>query len=228
MRYFGDSAAALLAAVAAAFLLCNLATGALVQPHDALLTISTRTLIWILAAGAFALAMVCIFAGNSRFKLALVLWFSLNLVVYELGLYWTEAHGAIGYLGGLAGTFGLSASAADGILRAVFLYLLTGSATLLVWSWVQKPVKTAMIAPQEPERLKMTCVLCKGHVEFSVLNLGHKIPCPHCRRTITLMRQLEIKTSCAACNGRIEFPIDALGQTIPCPHCATPITLQRP
>lgn len=233
-RSFIDFAAALLTAMAVAFILSNLSNGTLVQPHDPVFMISMRTLFWILGAGALGVALTCIFAKNSRLKLALVLWFALNLVVYEFGLYSTGAHGARGYLGALSDTFGLSTGTADTVLKALFLYLLTGSFALLVWSWRQKPVKNEKVLPKniasadESDLLKMTCVLCHGHIQFSAKNLDQKIPCPHCRGTITLKRQANIKTSCVACGGHIEFPIDTLGQTIACPHCATSITLQRP
>jgi hypothetical protein len=233
-RCFIDIAAALLTAMAVALILSNLASGTLMQPHDPILMISMRTFFWILGAGALGVALTCIFAENSRLKLALVLWFALNLVVYEFGFYWSGAHGARGYLGTLADTFGLSTGMADTILKVLFLYLLTGSFALLVWSWRQKPVTSERTLPKniasadESELLKMTCVLCHGHIQFSAKNLDQKIPCPHCRETITLKRQANIKTSCVACDGHIEFPIDALGQTIACPHCKTSITLQRP
>jgi hypothetical protein len=51
----------------------------------------------------------------------------------------------------------------------------------------ESPVRTAGKAPGN---LKMSCVLCGGHVEFPVHALGQKISCPHCTKTITLLKQI--------------------------------------
>jgi hypothetical protein len=219
-RCFIDFAAALLTAMAVAFILSNLASGTLVQPHDPVFMISMRTLFWILGALGLAVAAVCIFAGNPRLKLALVLWFALNLVVYERGLQSSGTHGARGYLGTLAATFSLSTSTADMVLKALFLYLLIGSSALLVW--------LMFTVKMEKTFLKTTCAHCGGHIAFSARNLGQKIPCPHCQATITLRKPDLLKMSCYFCQEHIEFPTHAIGEKIPCPHCKMDITLKEP
>jgi len=43
-------------------------------------------------------------------------------------------------------------------------------------------------ARQPGDNLKMNCVLCGGHIEFPTHAVGQKIECPHCAKTITLLR----------------------------------------
>jgi DNA-directed RNA polymerase subunit RPC12/RpoP len=38
--------------------------------------------------------------------------------------------------------------------------------------------------------LKMNCVLCGGHVEFPANAIGQTIACPHCAKTITLLKSV--------------------------------------
>jgi DNA-directed RNA polymerase subunit RPC12/RpoP len=218
-RCFIDSAAALLSAVTIALLLCNLANGTLVQPRDPLLMISMRTSFWILGAGGLAVTLICIVARQARLKLALVLWFALNLAVYRLGLQSVGVRGARGYLGALADTFDFSTGAADTILKTIFLYLFVGSAVLLAWSLLDKPDEVP---------LKTICTNCGGHIAFSARNLDQQIPCPHCQATITLRKPDLLKMSCFFCKEHIEFPAHAVGQKISCPHCKMEITLKEP
>jgi hypothetical protein len=218
-RGFTDSAAALLAALAAMLWMANLASGGLVPPHEPVLLISMRTFFWTLGVMALAVALACIIASNHRLKLALIFWLALNLVVYETGLLSTGAHGAVGYLGALADAFGLSTRMVETFLKALFLYLLTGSAALLVWSWLQKPAI---------EAYKTACPHCGGHIAFSAGNLGRQIACPHCQKPTTLRKPDLLKMSCFFCKEHIEFPPHALGEKIPCPHCKMDITLKEP
>jgi len=240
IRVFTGSTVALLAALAAAVFLCNWASETLIQPHDPVLLISTRILFWILGAVGSVLALICIFAKNPQLKLILILWFALNLIIYGIGLSWVGAHGAYGYLGGLADTFGLSTSTAETILKALFVYLLVGSSALLAWSWLQKP-----IVKTEAAFIKTNCIQCGGQIAFSPQNLGQKMSCPQCQSLITLGspqpvaskpvaigRSHEVlvrtlKISCTSCGGHIEFPTNFFGERIPCPHCQATITLQK-
>jgi len=163
--------------------------------------------------------LACIFMRQSRLKLAIVLWFATYLIIYWLGLQWQGIHNTCGYTGTLAQTFNLSNGVANSLLNFLFLYLFIVSATLLIWDFLAKP---------EEVPFKATCAHCGRHIAFSPQNLGRRIPCPHCRETITLQVQGNLKMSCVLCGGHIEFPVYALGEKIPCPHCAKSITLLSP
>lgn len=177
--YFTNSVAALLAAFTTALFLCNFAGAKLVQPHDPLFAIPMDTFFWILGLVAMAVMLACIFMRQSQFKLAIVLWFAANLNIYRLGLQWQGVHNMRGYIATLAHVFNLSKGVANSLLNFLFLYLFIGSAALLIWSFLARP---------EEVPFKTACSHCGGHIEFPVHALGQKISCPHCARTITLLK----------------------------------------
>ena len=74
----------------------------------------------------------------------------------------------------------------------------------------------------------MTCPGCGIHIRFALQNLGQRIPCPHCRKMITLREPDLLKMVCLYCKQHVEFPPHAIGQRIPCPHCKKEITLKEP
>ncbi len=219
---FTNSAAVLLAGVAAAFFAANLATGNLVQPHDPVLVVSTRSLSWVLTAAGLAASLLCIYSVNSRLKIALILWLSLDVLVYGFGFYWAGAHDIHSYLDIVAEPFALSSATATAILTVVFLYLLGGSCYLLTRDWLQKRDL------EGSGYLKAPCPSCGAHIQFPAQNIGQKIACPHCQTMVTLRRPGDsMRMTCVLCGGHIEFPAHAVGQKLKCPHCKMNITLKE-
>lgn len=218
-RFFISSVAALLGALAAALVLGNMAEARLVQPREPLMGMEVSSLYWMLASGAMAVALACIYIRQSGFKLALILWFAATVVIYRIGLTWQGIQGTCGYLGSLAHTFNVSTGVANVLLSVLFSYLLAGSAGLLLWSWLARP---------EAAGFRTACVHCGGHIAFSPANVGQKISCPHCRRETTLQKPGMLKMSCYFCKKHIEFPAYAIGVKIQCPHCKMDITLKEP
>jgi hypothetical protein len=176
--YFTNSVAALLAAFTAALLLCNFASNKLIQPHDPLFAIPMNVFFWIWGLVAMALMLACIYLRQSQLKLAIILWFATNLIIYRLGLQWQGVHNTRGYIGSLAHTFNLSNGVTSSLLYFLFIYLFIGSAALLLWNFLAKP--------EVP--FKAACSHCGGHIEFPAHALGQIIPCPHCAKTITLLK----------------------------------------
>ncbi|MGA9780198.1 MAG: hypothetical protein WBS33_18210 [Verrucomicrobiia bacterium] len=221
--YFINSAAGLLAAMAALCLVGNLATGTLTQPHDPVSGMSMRTVLWISGAAALAGSLVCVFSKGALPKTALIAWLSLNFVIYGLGFHWVGAHGLGSYLGAIAGPFGISTDVAGVIITVAWLYLLAGSSLLLAWSGLQQ------ITEKKAGYLKIPCSSCGSKIKFPPVNVGRQIACPNCRTVITLRKPDEnLKMTCVLCGGHIEFPAHAIGQKISCPHCAKTITLLQP
>ena len=216
-RIFTDSAAALLAAFATALLLGNVAAK-LVQPLDPVFALPMDRLFWILGAITWVVLLAIVFLRSPCGKLGLILWFAANLAIYRLSLLWLGFHTS-GYLGSLAHTFDLSGGATDKLLNLLFLYLLIGSAVLLLWQLLARP---------EEVPGKAICAHCGGHIAFSRRNLGQKIPCPHCQAGIILRGPEFLKTACFFCQQHIEFPAHAIGGRISCPHCKMEITLKEP
>jgi DNA-directed RNA polymerase subunit RPC12/RpoP len=100
-------------------------------------------------------------------------------------------------------------------------YLLLGSCTAVIWLWLGDRM------PQMAASLKMFCPSCGGKIQFASQNLGRKIPCPLCRKTLTLRAPENLKMFCFFCKEHIEFPAHALGRKISCPHCKMDITLKE-
>jgi uncharacterized paraquat-inducible protein A len=224
IRFFTDSAGALLLAAAVALVISIFGADAhLVWPHDSVLIISLRTLYWIFAGLASGMALVCLFGRRAGFKTALIFWLMLNVTAYALAVHWNGHGGSISaYWNSLAAAFGITPGAAYFLLAMLFFYLSIGSSVSLAWLWMDKS-KT-----QREGLLKMSCQACGGHVKFAPQNLGQLIPCPHCQATITLRKPENLKMSCHFCKEHIAFPSHALGQKIKCPHCTRDITLTEP
>ena len=247
-NYFTDSVAALLAAFTTALLISNFTAAKLAPPHDPLLALPMDIFFWILGSFAMAVVFACIFIRQSRLKLAIILWFALNLIIYRLDWQWQGIHNPRGYFDSLARAFNLSDSSANILSSLVFLYLFTVSACLLVWIFMNraeedesekkavpfyaqlatpKPGETGGVQSTFVRTLKISCTDCGGHIEFPTNFFGEKIPCPHCQTMITLQKTKNLKMSCAACDGHIEFPDHAVNGKISCPHCKIDITLKE-
>ena len=166
MQMFTDSAGALLLALGLALLLANLSSLGLHQPHDPILGLTMDTAFWICGGLLVAFSLLCFFAKNRWLRLALILWLAVDFAVYQFGLHSMGlTHGFGGYLGSLAGAFGVTPRTAEWGLNVLFGYLLLGSCACAVWIWVQKPGKHS---------LKMTCAACGGHVAFTDKDLGNR------------------------------------------------------
>jgi hypothetical protein len=219
VRYFADSAGALLAGLAAALFVTNLATANLVQPRDAILLVSMRTIFWMAGGVALSVALICLFGKQPGLKTTLVLWLAFNLFVYRIGLFWNgNGRTPRGYLGNVADAFGVVPDTAYWLLKAICLYLLIGSLASLLLIWREN----------SKGYLKAVCAQCGGHVAFPPQGVGQNISCPHCQAAMTLRKPANLKMSCFFCNEHIEFPPHAIGHKIKCPHCRGDITLKEP
>jgi DNA-directed RNA polymerase subunit RPC12/RpoP len=218
VQIFTDSAGAALLALGLGLLLANLASLGLIQPHDPVLGLTMDTLFWAFGGSLVAFSLLCLFATNRWLRLALILWLAVDFLVYQIGLRSTGlTHGFSGYLGSLAGTFGISPRTAEWGLNVLFGYLLLGSCACVVWIWLTKPGKNS---------LKMSCAACGGRIAFTIKDIGKQTACPHCKTAITLRAPGNLKMSCFFCKEHIEFPAHALGHKIKCPHCRNDITLK--
>jgi DNA-directed RNA polymerase subunit RPC12/RpoP len=226
-RIFIWSAGALLLAAATSGFITNWASVGFTTAHDPIFLVSIRNLFWIVGGVGLAVALVCLFGRRISLPLTLILWLSMNLLIYRAGLAYYGMHGGFrGYLGNLSDVFGISPDTADGMLNMMVLYLLIGSSISLLfpWAWTRMRKSSANAGG----RIKNFCPACGGKVEFPVHEIGRQIACPHCQTTITLRKPESLKMSCVLCGGHIEFPAHAIGQKIPCPHCAKTITLLKP
>ena len=93
VRFFTNSAGALLLAVALALFIANWDSAGLTQLHDPVFVISMQNLFWIVGAIALVVAMICLF-GEHRvwLKMAIVLWLAVNLFAYQMGFLSKGSH----------------------------------------------------------------------------------------------------------------------------------------
>ena len=146
IRFFTDSAGALLLATAAALIISiRGADAGLAWPHDSVLMISLRTLYCIFAGLASGMALVCLFGRHAMFKAALIFWLMLNVTVYALAIHWNGHGGSISaYWNSLAAAFGIAPGAAYFLLAMLFFYLSIGSSVSLAWLWLDKSIWKAL------------------------------------------------------------------------------------
>jgi predicted RNA-binding Zn-ribbon protein involved in translation (DUF1610 family) len=217
---FTLSAGALLLALASALFLINWTGPAdLVQPRDPLFFMPLDELFWIIGGIAMVLALLCFFSERPTLPIMLLAWFAFNFWIYRLGLLAEGCRSLTGFLGGFPRALGISSQAATVMGDLFFASLLIGSCTAL---WLSRRL------PQPVEYQKMSCPACGIHIRFDDRNLGQKIPCPQCQKTMTLRKPENLKMSCFFCQEHIEFPAHALGQKIKCPHCNNDVTLKEP
>jgi len=198
IRYFHYSAGALLLAVAAASFFSSRVGATIILPPDPVFTISIRNLFWILSGICLAVGVFTL-AGKPRFMRVMVIaGLATVLLIYRLGCLWHGVHGLGGYLGSFSDAFGVSAATAGIMAEVTLVYLVLGSYFALAFLWWQNrrdagqqipgPNCQAAISLPASGNLKMSCVLCGGHIEFPAHAIGQQIQCPHCAKTITLSK----------------------------------------
>jgi hypothetical protein len=183
-RAFIVSAGVLLLAIATAGMLSNWTGAAMVSPREPVLMLRISTLFWIWGAMEVAVACVCLFGSSIRVQLMLIFWVGLNLAVYGWALADGSIRGLGGYLGGLAGSYGVSPATAALVLASTVCYLLLGSSITLLLCLAQS--LATKHASDEEGFAKTTCRHCGGRVAFPAAGVGRQIPCPHCAATLTL------------------------------------------
>jgi DNA-directed RNA polymerase subunit RPC12/RpoP len=222
IRYFLDTTCALFMAAAVALLFGIHASAGFELPPDPIFELSLRTLYWVFSGLAFGMATICLFSQKAYLKAALILWMTVNVMVYALGVLWGKPNEAFSaYLSCVADAFDITPVTAFWIAKGICFYLMIGSSMVLLLAARVKSREEKMLA----QTLKMVCPACGGRIRFAVENLGQAIPCPLCRAKITLRKPDLLKMSCFFCKEHIEFPNHAIGEKISCPHCKMDITL---
>lgn len=218
------SAGGLLLAAALERLLIFLGNSPLLRHPDALLGIPVLWGVLLVGLAQLTIALVCLLSRSTRLSALLVLWLTSSYVVFRVGLMELGLHPDWTMIGALTDPLHLARGTSGMIAHyGVPGYLLTGSATALLWPWIRRKF------PPRSAFSKMSCPSCGGHIKFAVVNLGRPTACPHCETSVRLRRPDEnVKMSCYFCKGHIEFPAHALGTKMPCPHCRMDIALKEP
>ena len=193
----------------------------------------------VLAVGAFELvvALICLFGKRIGLQIGWLAWLATNYVVFWLGLVWQHCSPQGACIGGLTDPLHIYHGTTGYVFEFMPFGLLLGSCAAAAALWFSSDARAARLAEARQlaaQRdataglMKMVCPACGGHVQFAPQNIGQQIPCPHCRKEMTLREPETLKMTCVLCGGHIEFPPHAVGQKIPCPHCAKSITLLKP
>lgn len=127
-RGFFYSAGAIFLFVATALFLVNLTSPADLSPtNDPVFHVSVPRLFWIVGGIGSAVALVCLFARNTRLQTTMVSLFAIGFLGSRMCVSVLDvSNGFKGYLGPVADAFGLQASTADKLLIVTSLYLLIG------------------------------------------------------------------------------------------------------
>jgi len=178
----------------------------------------------VLLVGGFELvvAMICLFGRQAGLQLGWLAWLATNYAVYRIGLFAMSCHPQATCIGILTDPLHLARGTMGIIVGIMPLYLLLGSYAAVIWLWLEGRRAKAT------KFLKMSCPACGVHLRFDDRNLGQKIPCPQCQKSITLRKPDLLKMACFFCQEHIQFPTHAIGEKIPCPHCKMDITLKEP
>jgi hypothetical protein len=193
-RFFTNTAAALLLAMATALFIINLSGPPhLVLPRDPISGLSLRYLFWIIDGLAVLIAWFCLFSERPARSVPWVAWFAANFLIYRIALCFEGCHSLTGFLASVTYAFGLPAKAASVLVDMTFAYLLIGSSTALLCHWLRSSSNPSLrhsnspvLHPSNTPFLKTICFFCKGHIEFPPHAIGEKIHCPHCKMDITL------------------------------------------
>jgi len=222
IKLFIYSAGAILLATALERLLIAVGNAQVLALPEPMLGVPLRYA--VLAVGAFELlvALVCLFGKQAGLQLGWLAWLATNYTVYRIGLFTMHIHPQATCIGSLTDPLHLARGTMGIIVGIMPLYLLLGSYAGVIWLWLEDRRAKAS------KFLKMSCPACGIHLRFDDRNLGQKIPCPHCQKTITLRKPDLLKMTCFFCQEHIEFPAHAIGEKIPCPHCNLDITLKEP
>jgi hypothetical protein len=226
----------LLAAALIRFLIAAGNALVLAQPEP-LMGISLRHAVLLVGMVELVVALICLFGKQTGLQTGCLVWLASNLIIYWIGLIWTQTEPQSACWGTLTDPLHLSGGITGDIVSLIPFYLVAGSYVLgikLCFSGEYRAERLAKARESANQRdtasvlIKMSCPTCGGHIKFASSNLGQQIPCPHCQRVITLRKPYNLKMACFFCKEHIEFPAHAIGEKMPCPHCKMDITLKEP
>ncbi len=158
--------------------------------QDPLSGVPFRYLLLSVGMAELFVSWLCLFTHQRNLSLALVSWLALNWVVYRIGL-WTMGwpHPWV-FVGSLTGWLGVSPLLADSILCEITLYLLIGSALLLLL-----PRRKVAVLPEAAQYFKIRCPGCGGKTAFTAQWAGQTIACPHCGGPLALPGDTDAKNA---------------------------------
>jgi len=133
---FVKSAGAILLLTGAAKVVSSLGQAKVLALQDPILGLSFGKLMLVVGLVELVIAVLCLLPSASpQVKLGLVTWVATSFLAYRIGLWAVDWHRPCGCMGALAGALHLSDQMADNVMKALLVYLLTGSYLLLYIRW---------------------------------------------------------------------------------------------
>ena len=181
--------AILLMAALNRFLIATGTSPALTLPEP-FIGISIRSAVFWVGGIELVLALFCLFGLWPWLQLGGLALLATSYTVYFSVLFSKGIQPQGSCIGSLTDPLRVYHGTTGYVLQFLPFGLALGSYAAAIALWFSTGFQTArpVEARQPDDSLKMTCVLCGGHIEFPSHAIGQKIPCPHCAKTITLLK----------------------------------------
>lgn len=103
--------------------------------RDPLLLLTNRELLMVVGLLELGVVAYLLFRRNTLNKHLLIIWLSLNFIVYRLGIWWVAPGKPCPCLGTLTARLSLKPDTVDLLLKLVIAYMLCGSVLFLLLDW---------------------------------------------------------------------------------------------
>ena len=182
----------LLAAALIRFLIAAGTSPALALPEP-FIGISIRTAVLIVGGFELIVALFCLFGRWPWLQLGGLGLLATVYAIYVLVLLAKGVQVQASCLGSLTDPLQIYRGGMGFALQFIPFGLALGSyaaAVCLLFSAEARTTRMARSRQRDASAglVKMVCPSCGGHIEFPSHALGQKIDCPHCAKTITLLR----------------------------------------
>jgi hypothetical protein len=139
-RWFLVLAGVFLAVAGTAKLWSTFGHSGVLQTVDPIIGLKFASLMRVVAFAELATAALCFSGRKPELATILVAWLGTSFMLYRIGLWCMNWQRPCGCLGNLTDALHISPATADNVMKAVIIYLLGGSYSLLIRKWRPKPI----------------------------------------------------------------------------------------
>lgn len=129
-RWYLWSVVVILTVTGAGKIYSGLSTTKMALQSDPLLGFQFRSLLITVGIFELAIAVVCALAEDALLKAQMLLWFSMSIVSYRIGLVLIDYSGPCKCLGSLTEKLGLDPTLTDAVMKALLAYIAVGGVVL--------------------------------------------------------------------------------------------------
>ena len=130
--WFLSAASAILGATGLAKLLSGFGNARVLALADPIIGLQFRYLLLGVGLAEVFIALGCFYKWRNQLGLQLIAWFSTNLLIYRMALWWIGWHRPCPCLGNLTDALHVSPALADNVMKLALAYLMIGSYALLI------------------------------------------------------------------------------------------------